>query len=125
MGRVTWESLSLSLNERTNIVVTRQKNYLASASIIITNSLQESFAYCERESFEKCFIIGGGEIYSRAIHFANEIILSVMKFDSVGDVFFPEIDFSDWEEIRKEDFEEFTIHTYIRIEKMNEKVIVA
>ena len=74
---------------------------------------------------KKCFIIGGSEIFKQTINFADEMIISRMKNEYPGDVFFPVIDFSNWEDTSQIDFEDFIVHTYIRKEKLNEKVFEA
>ena len=62
----------------------------------------------------KAFITGGGEIYRQSISIADEMIISHMKFDAVGDVSFPEINNEEWEISSKEDREEFEIVKYVR-----------
>ena len=63
---------------------------------------------------EKIFIIGGGEVYRQAIKFADEMIISIMKFDAEGDVFFPEIDKTKWKEVSRDVRDQFDIITYVR-----------
>ncbi len=113
MGRKTLEAMDAILKKRLNIVVTRNKNYKpAFDEVLVFNDLQDAFNYCDNEGYEKLFVIGGGEIYRQAMHSVDEIILSTMKFEREGDVFFPEIDKNSFELASKEEHEEFTIMWY-------------
>jgi len=115
MGRKTFETLGKPLKNRENIIITRNKNFNADfEETKIFHSLDESISYCESKNYEKAFIIGGGEIYKQAIPLADEMILSFMKFDAEGDVYFPEFDKIIWEKVFAEDREQFEIEKYVR-----------
>jgi dihydrofolate reductase len=115
MGRKSFESLGKPLIGRENIVITRNKelNY-EFENVRIFHSLDDALDYCKSQKSEKAFITGGGEIYRQSILFADEMIISHMKFDAVGEVSFPKINNSEWEVSSKEDREEFEIVNYIR-----------
>jgi dihydrofolate reductase len=91
MGRKTYESLPnryRPLPDRTNIVISR--SWRCPDDIFIVNSLEE--ALLEASAEEECFIIGGGEIYSQALGFANKIYLTeVQTTIKKGDTFFPSV----------------------------------
>ncbi len=113
MGRKTFKTLEKPLKDRENIVITRNKNFTVQYNeIVVKNSLNEAIEYCKQKKEEKIFIIGGGEIYRQAISIADEMILSYMKFDAEGDVYFPEIDENEWKIISREDREKFEIVHY-------------
>ncbi len=115
MGRRTWQSIIKPLENRLNIILSRDKDYKSKhENVYIFTSFNDALQYCEKEKFEKIFIIGGGEIYKEVINFCDEIILSKMNFETDGDVFFPEIKSEMWEEISKKVFTDFTVHYYIR-----------
>ena len=110
MGRKTLEAMDALLKKRKNIVVTRNQNYIPPFNeALVFHNLQDAYNYCEDEGYEKLFVIGGGEIYLQALNSVDEIILSVMKFEREGDVFFPEIDKNKFELTSKEEHSEFTI----------------
>ena len=107
MGRKTFESFGMRpLPKRENIVITRNDNYQA-AGCVVFHSLEEALnAVRDRE---KVFIIGGGEIYSEAMKYANEILLTEIVDSNPnlnlfplfkGTVFFPEIDTNEWRLVR-------------------------
>jgi len=115
MGRKSFESLGKPLKGRENIVVTRNANLNYDfADVKIVLSLNEAIEYCKSLNTEKIFITGGGEIYKQSISIADEMIISHMKFDAVGEVKFPEIDMNEWYIDSKDDREKFEIVTYKR-----------
>lgn len=115
MGRKTFGTLGKPLKGRENIIVTRNKDFKVEVEETkICYSLDESIEYCKFKKYEKAFIIGGGEIYNQAISIADELILSFMKFDAVGEVKFPEIKNEIWRLNSIEEREEFEIKKYIR-----------
>ncbi|MHB1688162.1 MAG: dihydrofolate reductase [Ignavibacteriaceae bacterium] len=115
MGRKTFETLGKPLKNRLNIVLTRNRNInFAFTEIIIFDSLQIAYKFCESKSYEKIFVIGGAEIYKQAMNSADELLISYMKFDAEGDVYFPRIDENIWDVKSVEKRNEFDIYTYVR-----------
>lgn len=115
MGRKSFVSLGKPLKGRENIVVTRNANLNYDFDDVkIVLSLNEAIEYYKSLNTEKIFITGGGEIYKQSISIADEMIISHMKFDAVGEVKFPEIDMNEWYIDSKDDREKFEILTYKR-----------
>jgi dihydrofolate reductase len=115
MGRKTFETLGKPLKERENIIVTRNVNFkIEYENVKIVGSLDESLTYCEEKNYEKAFVIGGGQIYTQAMQFADEMILSFMKFEAEGEVRFPEIKNEIWDLVFTEDRTEFEIKKFVR-----------
>lgn len=76
MGRKTFESFpNGALPGRRNIVVTRNSSYGA-PGIEIAGSLEDALSMCA--DVEKCYIIGGGEIYSMALPLADHIEITLI-----------------------------------------------
>lgn len=102
MGRKTFESLGKPLPNRTNIIITRDKNYKFEGCIVV-NSVQDALKKALKED-ENPFILGGAEIYKQAMPFVDRLDLTFVhnKFDA--DVYFPEINKVAWKEISREDF---------------------
>ena len=102
MGRRTYESLGRPLPKRLNIVISRK---IASCDgIICASSLQEAFEIAEKEAPEsgmhqdRCFVLGGGQIYSAAMEVADKLILTHVHTNiEDADTFFPEINPTIWE----------------------------
>ncbi len=99
-GRKNYESIPQKfrpLPNRTNIVITRQKNYNAFGAIVVS-SLHEAIEKAEQTGDEEIFIMGGGEIFKQSIHLTDRIYLTKIHHPFDGDVFFPEINFNEWKE---------------------------
>lgn len=113
MGRKTFETLGMPLKGRLNIILTKKEAIkYPFEDVKIFNTLNEAYSFCKKENNERIFIIGGGEIYRQALNDADEMILSYMKFDADGDVFFPDFDKNLWEVTLVENKEEFDIYYY-------------
>lgn len=101
MGRKTYESLGKPLPNRTNIIITRNKEYTVEGCVIV-NSLQEAIEVVKEDS--NPFILGGAQIYKQALDFADKLDLTLVHHNFEADAFFPEIDLKIWKEISREDF---------------------
>ncbi len=99
MGRKTFESIGRPLPGRKTIVVSRQPDY-APAGTLVTASVAAALRLAEADG--EVFICGGGEVYTRALPFAEKIYLTVVDLELEGDSFFPCIDAEDFEEIARE-----------------------
>lgn len=102
MGRKTYESIGKPLPNRKNFIITRQKKFEAKGCFVV-NSLEEAIENCKGEP--EIFVIGGSEIYEQAMKFADRIYLTEIHEEFEGDTFAPEIDFTKWQEVSREDFE--------------------
>ena len=107
MGRKTWESLKGPLPGRTNIVITRQADYVAEGAKVVT-TLDEAVEMAENVAFiegqEETVIMGGAEIYQLALPKADRLYLTEVHAEVDGDTFFPDYDATEWNEIGREDF---------------------
>lgn len=93
MGRKTFESFPKPLPNRTHVIITRQKNYHPEGCIIV-DSMKKAMEACPKD--ETIFIIGGGEIYTLGMDFADTIELTRVHENFEADTFFPEIDNTKW-----------------------------
>lgn len=109
MGRKTWESIgSKPLPGRTNIVITRDKNYKAEGCTLV-HSLDEAISSVRNE--DEVFIAGGAEIYKQAMGKANKMYITRVHHSFEGDTFFPEIG-KEWFEAINNDFEKDAKNKY-------------
>ena len=100
MGRKNFESIPEKfrpLPRRTNIVMTRQRGYEAPGAFVVHN-LEEALHMAEKNGENEAFIIGGGEIYKLGLSHADVLYLTEINASFEGDAYFPEVDFSNWEE---------------------------
>jgi dihydrofolate reductase len=102
MGRKTFESLGKPLPNRSNILITRDKNYKAEGCVVV-NSLKEALKVALK-SDENPFILGGAAIYTQAMPFADKLDITFVHHQFDADVFFPEIDKTIWKETSRENF---------------------
>jgi dihydrofolate reductase len=99
MGRKTFESIGRPLPKRTNIVVSRGSE--TPEGTLLAHSLEEAFAMAESasEASERCFVIGGGQIYAQALDLADRLIIThVHTIIEDADTFFPQTDPLVWKE---------------------------
>ena len=94
MGRKTFESFPKPLPNRTHVIITRQKDFTHDGCIVVQN-IEKAIAVCPTD--ENLYIIGGGEIYSQSIHFADQLDITRVHNSFDADVYFPEIDPKIWE----------------------------
>ena len=95
MGRKTFESIGRPLPKRTNIVVSRGSE--APEGTLLASSLEEAFNLAEGQVPARCFVIGGGQIYSQALELADRLVVThVHTVIENADTFFPEIDSQVW-----------------------------
>ena len=101
MGKNTFLSLPKgALPNRRNIVITDQPDDQFDGCEMVF-SVQEAVAAVKYES--EAFVIGGGMIYRQFFPMAKKLYLTLVHKDYDADVYFPEIDYSQWEELTRED----------------------
>ena len=109
MGRKTWESLPESfrpLPGRHNIVVSRDPAYQASGATL-AGSLADALRQAEAQTnVEEVFVIGGAQLYHEALPLANRLYLTEIEQDFHGEVFFPNVQPQDWDEISRQPSQE-------------------
>lgn len=90
MGRKTYESIGRPLPERTNIVVTRDKDWSAEGVLPVA-SIDEAIQLAKiKPGNDEIFIIGGGQIYELGLPFADRLYLTLIEDFKDADSFFPE-----------------------------------
>jgi dihydrofolate reductase len=102
MGRKTFESIGKPLPGRTNIVVTRQKNWNF-AGVLVAKSVEEAveigqqFRAEQNSLTDEIMVIGGAEIYRHALAIADRVYLTKIEVNiDGGDAFFPELSPTQW-----------------------------
>ncbi len=92
MGRKTYESIGHPLPNRTNIVVTRDSNFIIhDSSTEVVHSVEEAIKFGKTVEQNELFVIGGAQIYALAMPYANRLYLTLVDADvKDADAFFPE-----------------------------------
>ncbi|MCS3868211.1 dihydrofolate reductase [Chryseobacterium ginsenosidimutans] len=97
MGRKTYESIGKPLPNRTNIVISRKKNWFVEG-ILIVGSIKEAIKFAKKID-EEVFIIGGGNIYEQTIDLVDKLEVTLVKADLQADTYFPKIDAKIWKKV--------------------------
>ena len=117
MGRKTFESIGRALPGRVNIVISR--GFSTGEEVAVAGSLEEAFKIAESTNLEKCFVMGGGQIYSQALQKADRLVVThVHTVIEDADTFFPQIDPEIWKVAQRSELftEEETGYTYEFVE---------
>ena len=94
MGRRTYQSIGRPLEGRTNIVLTRDKNFQA-PGCEVRHAGEEVLA-----DPRPLYVIGGAELYRQFLPHADEMILTRIYHEFPGDTFFPAWDPTEWELVK-------------------------
>jgi len=118
MGRNTLLSLpKWPLPNRRHIVITDKKDDAFQGCEIVF-SIDEAIEKVKDEN--EAFIIGGGMIYRQFFPLAGRLYLTVVHQPFDADIYFPEVIYSEWNEISREDLfdEKNGFHySYINLER--------
>jgi len=108
MGRKTWESLgSKPLPRRTNVVVSKDKNFEAKGAYVI-NSVDE----IRDLSGEHIFIIGGMGLMNSCKNIMHNLIITKIEGEHEGDLFFNEKILSNFYYINTVKYNDLTIEIH-------------
>lgn len=96
MGRKTWESIPSKfrpLPKRLNVVLTRQKASIVAAGVLSAANLDEALHLVSGGPCGKVFVIGGAELFKKAIDHSSchEIYLTQIQSSFDCDCFFPSL----------------------------------
>jgi dihydrofolate reductase len=105
MGRRTFDSIGHPLPYRTNVVVTRDRDWehdgvFAAGSVDAAVELAQDFD-------GDVMVIGGAQIYAAAMDRADAQILTEVHLSPEGDTHYPDFDRADWQETKREPHEGF------------------
>ena len=119
MGKKTYESLPVKpLPQRLNIVISdKETDYCEGCSMAY--SIEEAVKRSNPK--KENFVIGGGSIYKQFLPIAQKLYITRVHKTFDADIFFPEINMDEWEEIesrpgppdKKNDFT-YSYHVYKR-----------
>jgi len=125
MGRKTYESIGRPLPNRVNYVISSTLKDIEGVSIFtsLEDAIEAAKIYnLDQEIANEVAIIGGGYLFRDSIDSFNKLILTRVDCSIDGDVYYPEIDFSNWELISSDEFlknednqYDFAVETYKKI----------
>lgn len=99
MGRKTLESFpgGQPLKKRTNIVLTRDKNYKVKDAIVV-HSVEALLEELKKYDEEEIYVIGGDSIYRQMLPYCKLAHITRIHHAYEADTYFPNLDeMEDWE----------------------------
>ncbi len=122
MGRKTFESLPGILPGRQHIVITQNKDFVVDDNrVTVLHSKEELLSSLEES--KEYFVIGGGEIYKLLLPYCNKIHLTKIDKKYDADIFFPELNYLEWnireEEIGFVDDDETIPYRFLTLDRKN------
>ena len=111
MGRKTFESIGRALPNRTNIIMTRDADFLVDGCVVVHSPEDALRAAGDAE---EVMVIGGSSVFEQFLPMANRMYLTMIDEDFQGQSLFPEFDSSEWREVERHEFgpDEKNIYSY-------------
>ncbi len=112
MGRSTYESIGKPLPGRTSIVLTRDTEWQAEG-VEVAHSLTDGLALALGRDAE-VFVIGGAQVFAEAMvqGLVDSMVVTHVQLSPEGDVWFPDVDWTQWSETAREPHDGYDIVTY-------------
>jgi dihydrofolate reductase len=95
MGRKNFEAEGKPLPNRTNIVISKQNNYIA-PGCMMAKTIEEAIKLAEKYEKNETFIVGGGEIYNQTLPLTDKLYITMIDMVADGDVYYALPDMNDW-----------------------------
>ena len=122
MGRKTYESIGRPLPNRKNIVISSSLESQEDLEVVpnLNQAIEVASQWNKDNSAgEEIVLIGGGYVFEESKNIVNKLVLTRVECEINGDVFYPQIDLSDWKEISQESFKRDNENEYdFRIETL-------
>ena len=122
MGRKTFESIGRPLPNRKNIVISSSLESQESLEVVpnLNQAIEVANQWNKDNSAEEeIVLIGGGYVFEESKNIVNKLVLTRVECEIDGDVFYPQIDLSDWKEISRESYKRDSENEYdFRIETL-------
>jgi dihydrofolate reductase len=105
MGRRTFESFGRVLDQRVNIILTRDRGYSVPGAVV-AHSLEEALEQARRAAkkagLDEIMVIGGEDVFREVMPQAGRIYLTEVHARPEADTWFPDFDRSAWREVVRE-----------------------
>lgn len=121
MGRRTLDAIGRWLPGRATIVVTSKPDEVqlpadGKATGFAVSSVASALDLAQSLDDDEVYVAGGGSIYDQAWPFLTDLDLTEVHAEAEGSVRFPEVNPSEWVEVRREPHQEFDFVGYQRVE---------
>jgi dihydrofolate reductase len=101
MGLNTFKSIGKPLSGRKNIILNDDPDYIPPEGCFVAYSIDEILKMTEND--QEVMICGGASVYKQFLPMAQRLYLTYMHHNFEGDAYFPEINPSEWKEIKRID----------------------
>lgn len=88
MGRRTFDVIGHPLAGRTNVVITRDPTFQVGGALV-AHSVDEALRLAAGLEKDEIFVIGGAQIFEKALPLADKLYLTLVDGEFEADVFFP------------------------------------
>jgi dihydrofolate reductase len=107
-GRKNYESIPEKfrpLPNRTNIIITRQSDYHAPGTVVVS-SIGKALEYAKQHSQkEEVFVIGGADVFNQIMPQVQRVYLTRIHHAFEGDVFFSDLSPEEWQLVYNQRYE--------------------
>ena len=115
MGRKTFESIGRPLPNRKNIVISSWLE--PQEGLEVVSNLNQAIEVAsqwnkDNSTEEEIVLIGGGYVFKESKNIVNKLVLTRVECEIDGDVFYPQIDLSNWKEISRESYKRDSENEY-------------
>jgi dihydrofolate reductase len=106
MGRKTYQSIGRPLPGRISVVVSRTADFIAPPGVRVAADLEVALLEAEQAALalqaDSIALIGGADLFVALIDRVARLHLTFVELSPPGDVFFPAIEWSSWQETWRE-----------------------
>ena len=107
-----YSRIGKALPKRNNYVLHFDNSLKLEGATLVTNL--EEFLMNYKNNDKELFIIGGASVYKQTLPLADRLYITLINKEYEGDVYFPEVDLSNYNLIRQEDVNELSFLVYER-----------
>ena len=122
MGRITFEGMNKRLlPNRETLILTTQSDYQVNGATVVTNVEDVLNWYTNQD--KTLYIVGGSQIYKLFEPYVDALVVTQVKAEVEGDVYFPrDFDFSRFSLVSSDIYEkdeqnefDFVVEHYVRV----------
>lgn len=99
MGPKTYESIGKPLENRLNIILTRNRKYQRPRGMLVAHDPGQALQLAANENYVEFFVIGGAMVYASFLPAAERLYITYVGSSLEGDTTFPYWDKSVWNEV--------------------------
>jgi len=100
MGYKTHLSIGKILPGRKNIVLCNDASFKIMVGAIMAESFEDAFE--KASDSDEAFIIGGANVYTQGLNYADRLYITEVQTEAEGDIYFPEFNKNIWKEVKRE-----------------------